>query len=69
MGPLISLFWDFCRRLLLVSYQGGFHHLHALSTACNGFLRFTSGVTPADYLAASMASEQLSNILAYIFDI
>ena len=27
--------------------------LHASSLACNGFLRFTSGVTPADLLAAN----------------
>ena len=29
--------------------------LHASSPVHNGFLRFTSGVTPADLLAASMA--------------
>ena len=30
---------------------------YILSPAYNGFLRFTSGVTPADLLAASMAAE------------
>ena len=31
--------------------------LHALLPACNQFLTFTSGVTPADLLVASMAVE------------
>ena len=31
-------------------------HLCALSPACNEFLRFTSGATPADLLAATMAA-------------
>ena len=30
------------------------------SPACNGFLRFTSGVTPAEFLATSRAAEPLS---------
>ena len=34
--------------------QGGFHYLHACLPACNGFLRFTSGATPADHLATSL---------------
>ena len=29
----------------------------ALSPACNGFLRFTSGATPADLLVVSMTAE------------
>ena len=32
-------------------------HSHALSPARNGFLRSTSGATPADLLAASMATK------------
>ena len=32
-------------------------HLCALLPACNGFLRLTSGATPADPLAASMAAK------------
>ena len=39
--------------------QGGFPHLCALSPACNGILRFTSGATPADLLLASMAAKLL----------
>ena len=31
-------------------------HLYAFSPGCNGFLRFTSGATPADFLTASMAA-------------
>ena len=34
--------------------QDGFPHLRASSIACNRFLRFISGGTPADFLAASM---------------
>ena len=32
-------------------------HLCSLSPVCNGFLRFNSGVTPADILTASMAAK------------
>ena len=38
--------------------QDGFPCLHALLPVCHGFLRFTSDVTPADHLVASMAAEQ-----------
>ena len=44
---LILLLWtsgDICPGF---QSQGGFYHLCALSPVCNGFLRFTSGVTPA----------------------
>ena len=34
-----------------VSDQGGFPRLRASLPACNGFLRSTSGATPADLLA------------------
>ena len=32
-------------------------HLHSLSHACNGFIRFTSGVSPADILAVNVAAK------------
>ena len=41
----------------LVSSQRGFPCLCALSPAQNGFIRFTSKVTPTDLLAASKAAE------------
>ena len=47
VGPLIPLFWtsgDVCPGF---QSQGGFPHLCASSPAHNGFLRFTSGATPA----------------------
>ena len=33
-------------------------YLHVASPACNGFVRLTSGMTPADLLAAIIAAEQ-----------
>ena len=44
---------DVCPR-----YQswGGSHRLHALPPMCNRILKFTSGATPAELLAASMAT-------------
>ena len=56
-GALISLFWtsgDICPGF---QSQGRSPHLCALSSVYNGFLRFTSGVTPADLSAASMVAE------------
>ena len=53
VGPLIPLFWtssDICP-----GFQRQSPHLHTLSPVCNGFLRFTSGATPAYLLMASMA--------------
>ena len=50
-GTLIPLFWtsgDICPGF---QSQCGFYNL------CNRFLRFTSGATPADLLAASMVTE------------
>ena len=47
MGPLLPLFWtsgDVCPGF---QSQGGFPRLRASSPAHNGFLRFTSGATPA----------------------
>ena len=37
--------------------QGGFPCLHASLAVNNGFLRFTSGVTPADCIEVTMAAE------------
>ena len=34
--------------------EDGFPHLHASLPACNEFLRFTTNVTPADLLVASI---------------
>ena len=58
--------WYPCFGLLVMSVLGFkarvdplacmLHHLH-----CNRILRFTSGVTPADLLAASMAAESISS--------
>ena len=47
VGPQIPLFWtsgDICPGF---QSKGGLPYLHASSPAHNGFLRFTSGVTPA----------------------
>ena len=35
--------------------------MHLLLPVCNGILRFTSGVTPADLLAASHENQIISN--------
>ena len=53
--PVLDFWW--C--LSWVSKSGWIPCLHALSPACNGFLRFTSGATPADLLAASMAASRI----------
>ena len=58
MRPLIPLFWTSGDRLAAPDAKAGWiSDLHALSLACNGLLRFSSCVTPADLLAASMAAE------------
>lgn len=41
------------RRHFRISKPGGFPHLPAWFSMCNGFLTFTSCVTPANLLAAS----------------
>ena len=56
VGPLIPPVLDFWWCLPRVSKLGWISHLHALSTACNEFLSFTSGATPDDLLVASMAA-------------
>ena len=59
-GPLIPLFWTSDDVGPEFQSQRGYPHLHALLPVCNGILRFTSGVTPADLLAAiSFQSMQL----------
>ena len=55
VGPLIPLFLT--PGLPWISRSGWTSCLHALSTVCNGFLRFTSGATPTNLLAASMATK------------
>ena len=59
-----SLLWGLwypCLGILVLSaigFKGRVDpHLCASSPACNAFLRFTSGVTAADLLTASMAAE------------
>ena len=46
-------------RLPWVSKPGWIPRLRALLPACNWFLRFTSGETPADLLVASMAASRI----------
>ena len=48
---------DFSGRLPWVSKPGYIPRSHASLPTCNRFLRFTSGATPADLLATSMAAE------------
>ena len=50
--PVLDFWW--C--LLCVSKLGGIPSLYASSPVSNGFLRFTTGATPADLLTASMAA-------------
>ena len=56
-GLLIPLFWTSGNICPGFQSQGRSLRLHTSSPAHNGFLRFTSGVTPADLLAASMAAK------------
>ena len=42
-----------------VSKPAWIPRLHALSPVCNGFLKFTSSVTPANFLTASMAASHI----------
>ena len=60
-GPLIPLFWTSDDVGPEFQSQRGYPHLHALLPVCNGILRFTSGVTPADLLAASHENQIISN--------
>ena len=57
VGPLIPLFWtsgDVCPGF---QSQVGSPCLHASLPKCTRILRFTSGATPAEVLAASMACQ------------
>ena len=54
----------------LISKPGWIPRLHAPSLACNGFLRFTSGATPAELLRTSMADEPFEiHVLEHILTI
>ena len=55
VGLLIPLFWT------LVSKPVWIRHLCAFSLACNGFLRFTSGATPAELLAVRMLAKPIAD--------
>ena len=62
--PALNFRWH----LPWVSKPGWISQICALSSAWNGFLRFTSVATPADLLAATMVSKPfLIHILAGIF--
>ena len=54
VGPLIPLFLTSGDIFSGFQSQGQFPNLHA---SLPGYLRFTSGVTPADLLVASMAAK------------
>ena len=56
-GATDSPFWASGNICPGLQSQGGFPCLGALSPGCNGFLRFRSGVTPADLLVASMVAK------------
>ena len=61
VGPQIPLFWtpgDICPGF---QSQSGSPFLHALLNAHNKILRFTSGATPADLLAPTIAAELFSS--------
>ena len=53
--PVLDFWW----RLPWISKSGWIPHLRASSPAHNGCLIFTSGVTPANLLAASMAADHV----------
>ena len=55
----VGFFKKICHWLPLISKPGWIPCLCVLSPARNGFLRFTSGVTPADVLMASMAASHI----------
>ena len=64
MGPLIPLFWtsgDICP---VFQSHGGFSHLRAYLPVHKGFLRFTSGVTPA--FSTSMGVHCISMYMAWL---
>ena len=60
-GPLILLFWTSGDIYPGLQTHGGSPCLCALSPTHNGIPRFTSGVTPAHLLAASIATKPFSS--------
>ena len=62
VGLMVPLFWTTGHVCSGFQNQGGSSHLHTSSPACNRILRFTSGVTPADLLLASMAVQPFSSM-------
>ena len=64
MGPLIPLFWTSGDVSSGFQSQSGFCLIRTWQRRTNNVthsLRFTSGTTPADLLAASMAAEPISS--------
>ena len=57
--PVLDFWW----RLPWVSKPGWIPRLHALSPMCHEFLRFTSGVTPADCIEVSMVAGHVPYML------
>ena len=55
LTPVFDTWWH----LSWVSKLGLIPYLHASSPACNGFLRFTSGGTPANFLMAILVAKPL----------
>ena len=60
-GAIDTPVLDFWSRLPWISKQGRSMCLHVSSTTRNRILRFTSGATPAELLAASIATEPFSS--------
>ena len=58
----MSFLWDPCFGLLVMSPIGYKARVGSLIRAWQRCMRFTSGVTPADLLLASMAAKLISSI-------
>ena len=58
----MPMFWTSSNVCPGFQRQGGSPHLHDLSPVWNRILRFTSGVTPADLMVASMAAEPFQSM-------
>ena len=63
----MPLFWTSGNICHGFQSQGLSTCLHASSPTCNGFLRFTSGVTPADLLVASMAAKPFQSTYLHTY--
>ena len=61
ISPVLDFWWH----LPWVSNSGSIPCLCASSLACNGFQKFTFGVTPADLLMASIAAELFWSMCLY----